>query len=76
MDLAARKAVLALEGDGNVALDEYGDPDSGHHARMIDTICEHLGLTTLQYQRLDDMVAAIGLPPNHLCTYCWNQAES
>ena len=27
---------------------------------MVDWIRENLGLTTLQYQRLDDMVAAIG----------------
>jgi amidophosphoribosyltransferase len=30
-----------------------------------------MGLTTLRYQRLDDMVAAIGLPREQLCTYCW-----
>jgi amidophosphoribosyltransferase len=29
----------------------------------------------LQYQRLDDLVAAIGLPKERLCTYCWDGAE-
>ena len=39
---------------------------------MVDHIRQAMGLTTLRYQRLDDMVAAIGLPREHLCTYCWN----
>ena len=28
--------------------------------------------TTLRYQRIDDMVQAIGLPREKLCLYCWN----
>ena len=39
---------------------------------MVEWIRGNLGLTTLQYQKLDDMVAAIGLPREKLCTYCWN----
>jgi amidophosphoribosyltransferase len=39
---------------------------------MVDWIRGTMGLSTLQYQRLDDMVAAIGLPREQLCTYCWN----
>jgi amidophosphoribosyltransferase len=31
-----------------------------------------MGLTTLQYQRLDDMVEAIGMPRENVCTYCWD----
>ncbi len=39
---------------------------------MVERIRERLGLTTLQYQRLPDMIAAIGLPRERLCTFCWN----
>jgi amidophosphoribosyltransferase len=42
---------------------------------MIEVIRKHLGLTTLRYQKLDDMIAAIGLPRERLCTYCWDGAE-
>jgi amidophosphoribosyltransferase len=31
-----------------------------------------LNLTTLKYQRLEDLVAAIGLPKERLCTHCWD----
>lgn len=71
LDLAARRAVKALEGRADARLDEYADPATERHCAMVDWIRDSLGLTTLQYQRLDDMVAAIGLPRERLCTYCW-----
>jgi amidophosphoribosyltransferase len=38
---------------------------------MVNRICHQLGLTTLQYQQLDHLIEAIGLPRDKLCTYCW-----
>ena len=75
LDLAGRKAILELEGDAGAAIDEYADPGTERYARMVEVIRKHLGLTTLKYQRLDDMIAAIGLPRERLCTYCWDGAE-
>jgi len=72
LDLAARRAVKALEGDPNARLDEYADPSTDRYRSMVEWIGRTMGLTTLQYQRLDDMVEAIGLPREQLCTYCWN----
>ncbi len=72
MDLAARRAVRELEGD-QADLEPYADPDHPKHAAMCLRIRDRLGLTSLQYQRLDDMLAAIGLPPDTVCTYCWNR---
>jgi len=31
---------------------------------------------SLKYQHLDDLVAAIGLPKEKLCTYCWDGEET
>ena len=45
---------------------------SGRYAAMVERIRQRLGLTTLQYQTLPDMIAAIGLPREKLCTFCWN----
>jgi amidophosphoribosyltransferase len=75
LDLAARQAVRALEGADDRRLDEYADPDSDRHRAMVDWIAERLGLTSLRYQRLDDLVEAIGLPKDRLCTHCWDGAE-
>jgi len=72
LDLAARKAIHWLEGDHCDCLQEYADPTSDKHAAMVEVIREQLGLTSLRYQRLEDLVRAIGLPKSKLCTYCWD----
>jgi amidophosphoribosyltransferase len=38
---------------------------------MVELIRKELGATTLKYQRIEDMVEAIGLPREKLCLYCW-----
>ena len=43
---------------------------------MVERIRQRLGLTSLKFQRLPDLVASIGLPKCKLCTYCWDGAES
>jgi amidophosphoribosyltransferase len=42
---------------------------------MVDKIREHLNLTSLKYQRLQDMIEAIDLPEEKVCTYCWSGKE-
>ena len=73
--LAARKAIQELEGDADKHLDEYADSTSPRHAAMVDCVRQQLELTSLKYQRLDDLVTAIGLPKQKLCTYCWDGAQ-
>lgn len=72
LDLAGRRAIAAMEKETQSVLPEYADPDSEVYQRMVNHICKELNLTTLQYQRLPDMVEAIGLPKEKLCTYCWD----
>lgn len=72
LDLAARRAILQLEGDKVPDLEEYADCDSEKHCAMVDIIRGWVGITSLKFQRLEDLVAAIGLPCEKLCTYCWN----
>lgn len=75
LDLATRKVIRDLEGDANARIEEYADPFSERHAAMVERIRQDLGLTTLRYQRLGDLVEAIGMPKERLCTYCWDGAE-
>jgi amidophosphoribosyltransferase len=75
LDLAGRRAINELEGKTDHVNDEYYDPDSEQHAAMVDIIRKTLKLTTLQYQRLENLVKAIGLPKEKVCTYCWDGCE-
>jgi len=74
LDLAGRKAVKELEGTSDACLDEYSNPGTEKYCAMVERIRARLQLTTLRYQKLDDLVAAIGLPKEKLCTYCWDGA--
>ena len=75
LDLAARKAIRDIEGDSPGGLAEYTDPCSERYCLMVERIRQRLRLNSLRYQRLEDLVAAIGLPKEKLCTYCWDGAE-
>ena len=71
-ELAARKAIAALEGRDIEDVQAYLDESSPKYQSMVDWIQRDLNVTTLRYQGLDDMVEAIGLPRERLCLYCWN----
>jgi amidophosphoribosyltransferase len=70
-ELAARKAILALEGKHIEDVREYIDHRSKKYQAMVEWIQKELGVTTLKYQKIQDMVNAIGLPAEKLCLYCW-----
>lgn len=72
LDLAGRTAIRDLEGAEDRHLEAYARHGSEKNLAMIDRIREQLHLTSLKYQRLDDLVAAIGLPKDRLCTHCWD----
>lgn len=71
LELAGRKAINQQGGDEK-DLAEYADPDSAKHAKMVEQVARNLDLDSLMYQRLDDLVEAIGLPKEKLCTHCWD----
>ena len=72
LDLAARRAIEKIDSSGDADLAQYADQSSGKYLKMVDQIRSRLNLTTLRYQKLGDLVKAIGLPKEKLCTYCWD----
>jgi len=72
MDLATLKAACKLEGHEDVDMKEYSDCNSEKYKAMVEEIRKTLDLTSLKFQKLDDLVEAIGLPKEKLCTHCWD----
>jgi len=70
-ELAARRAIRAIEGHDIENISEYMNPDSPKYKKMVNYIANELNVTTLKYQRLEDMIKAIGLPRERLCLYVW-----
>jgi len=75
LDLAGRKAIRELEDADDKFLDEYAISSSEKNQAMVDRIRKRLGLTSLKYQKLENLVEAIGLPKDKLCTHCWDESS-
>ncbi len=74
-ELAARRAIQAIEGKDIKDVKVYLNEGSAKYKKMVDWITKDIGATTLKYQKLDDMVKAIGIPKEKLCLYCWTGRE-
>jgi amidophosphoribosyltransferase len=74
-ELAARRAIRAIEGKEVKDIRPYLDEKSPKYKKMVAWIAKDLGVTTLKYHKLEDMVRAIGLPKDKLCLYCWTGRE-
>jgi amidophosphoribosyltransferase len=72
LDLATHKAVRQLEGKDEFDMKDYSDITNEKYCAMVEQIRKNLNLTSLVYQKLDDLVDAIGLPKEKLCTHCWD----
>ena len=76
MELIARKTILELEGpEGEKHIEEYADATTERGKKLRDTICKKMNFTSLEFQSLEGIIKAIGLPKCKLCTYCWNGKE-
>jgi amidophosphoribosyltransferase len=77
-DLIARRIIYDLEKIPELTddiLKQYHDHDSDKYKEMLKAMCKQLGIDSLKYQRLDDLIQAIGLPKEKLCTHCWDNTS-
>ena len=70
-DLITRRYIRGHEGE-DADITKYTDPNSEPYKKMVEFIREKLNLTSLAFQTIDDLVAAIGLPKDKVCTYCFD----
>lgn len=76
MELITRNTIMELEGKKGLAcLSEYSDSKTERGKNMRSAICEKLHLASLEFQTIDGLQKAIGLPKEKLCTYCWTGKE-
>ena len=70
-ELAARRAIKSIEGREPKSVCKYLNENSKEYKKMVAWISKDIGATTLKFQKLDDMIKAIGLDKSKLCLYCW-----
>ena len=76
MELIARRVINDLEGEeGLKHIDEYSNGETERGKKLREEICRRLNFDSLEFQTLDGIIKAIGLPEDCLCTYCWTGKE-
>lgn len=76
MELIARRVINDLEGEeGLKHIDEYSNGETVRGKKLREEICRRLNFDSLEFQTLDGIIKAIGLPEDCLCTYCWTGKE-
>jgi amidophosphoribosyltransferase len=70
-ELAARRAIRDIEGGDAEDVQAYTNPATQEFKNMVEWIRKDLNVTTLDYLTIDEMVEAIGVQRENLCTYCW-----
>ena len=76
MDLITRRVLRDMEKEGRtIDLKAYVDPDTPEYNDMVNRIGKQLNFTSLRFNRLDDMIASVGIDREKLCTYCWDGRE-
>ncbi|HOV11880.1 MAG TPA: amidophosphoribosyltransferase [Bacteroidales bacterium] len=72
LELATHAAVKQLEGKEIDDMKVYSDSHTEKYNAMVEQMRKNIGVTTLAFQRLDNLVEAIGIPKCKLCTHCWD----
>ena len=72
MELIARRIIHDFEGEDPTNLDKYAQSGSPEYERLVQEIGRRLGLSSLKFAHLEDLVESIGLPKENLCTHCFD----
>jgi amidophosphoribosyltransferase len=72
LELITRQVIRDFEGDDSIGLEKYAETDSPQYQRMVQEIARRLGLSSLKFARLEDLITSIGLPKERVCTHCFD----
>ncbi len=72
LELITRRIIRDFEGDDRKNLEKYAQTDSPEYKRMVNEIARRLGLSSLKFAKLEDLVSAIGMPKCKVCTHCFD----
>ncbi|MBN2467131.1 MAG: amidophosphoribosyltransferase [Deltaproteobacteria bacterium] len=72
LELAARRAIRVIEDKDDISLEPYTSSDTDKYRSMVEQIRREMNFTSLSYQTMSDMIEAIGLGKESVCTYCWD----
>ena len=72
LELITRQVIRDFEGDDKANLDKYAQTGSPEYERMVQEIARRLGLSSLKFATLEDLIESIGMPKCDVCTHCFD----
>ncbi len=72
LELMTRRVIGELEGDPNKNIKLYSVTGSKEYNEMVEKMRQHFHITSLKFSALEDVVKAIGLPKECICTHCFD----
>jgi len=72
LDLITRQFIQEFEGAHDKNLDKYKTTDSPEYNRLVEKIRTKFNLNSLKFGTIEDLVKAIGLPKERICTHCFD----
>ena len=72
LELITRRIIQDMEGDDKKNLDLYAKTGTPEYQRMVNEIARRLGLTSLKFATIEDLIDSIGLPKERVCTHCFD----
>jgi len=72
LELITRRIIRDFEGDDKANLDKYAQTGSPEYERMVAEIGRRLGLSSVKFAHLEDLITSIGLPKEKVCTHCFD----
>lgn len=72
LELITRRIIKDFEGDDSKNLEAYAKTGSPEYQRMVNEIARRLGLTSVKFASLEDLITSIGIPKDRLCTHCFD----
>ena len=76
LELITRRFIAELEGEEAANNPErikaYATTDSPEYQRLMGALRDRFALKSLKYTKIEDLIEAIGLPKDKVCTYCFD----
>jgi len=72
MELITRRIIKDFEGNDKKNLEQYAKTGTPEYQRMVNEIARRLGLTSVKFATLEDLIDSIGLPKERVCTHCFD----
>ena len=70
LELITRRIIKDFEGDDSKNLKQYATTGTPEYQRMVQEIGRRLGLTSVKFATLEDLIESIGIPQERHCTQC------